>query len=286
MLIWGTTWLAITFQLGSVTPEASVAWRFGLSALILTAVCRWQRLPLRFGWRVHLHLAGFGITMFGVGYLCVYYAESHVASGLVAVGYSVLPLTNQIGARVAFGSPISRRVSIGGLVGLFGVICVFWPELAGLHPGSDVILGALLTIGGVLSSTAGNVWATQLEREKVGVLQKMAWGMAYGTATCLIAVLLTGQPMTFDPSPAYVLSWLYLALFGSVAAFFFYLKLLENVGGGRAGYIGVMTTVVALVMSSLFEHFTWTPLSVIGLVAAIFGNVFILRRSPADSSEA
>ena len=35
VLIWGTTWLAITFQLGSVAPEASVAWRFGLAALIM-----------------------------------------------------------------------------------------------------------------------------------------------------------------------------------------------------------------------------------------------------------
>ncbi len=278
VLIWGTTWLAITFQLGAVAPEASVAWRFGLSALILAGICRWRGLPMRFSWRVHLHLYGFGVTMFGVGYVCVYYAESHVASGLVAVGYSVLPLTNQLGARLAMGTPMSRRVSIGGAIGLFGVVCVFWPELAGLKPGRDVVLGALFTAGGVLASTAGNVWASQLEREGVGVLQKMAWGMAYGTATSLLAALVAGVPLGFDASPAYLLSLLYLALFGSVAAFFFYLKLLENVGGGRAGYIGVMTTVVALVLSSLFENFHWTPISLLGLGAAIVGNLFILKR--------
>ena len=85
VLIWGTTWLAITFQLGSVAPEASVAWRFGLAALISGGICRWQGLGLRFAPAVHVHLFGFGASMFGVGYLFVYYAERHVASGLVAV---------------------------------------------------------------------------------------------------------------------------------------------------------------------------------------------------------
>ena len=35
VLIWGTTWIAIKWQLGVVPPPVSIAWRFGLAALIL-----------------------------------------------------------------------------------------------------------------------------------------------------------------------------------------------------------------------------------------------------------
>ena len=276
VLIWGTTWLAITFQLGSVAPEASVAWRFGLAALLLTGICRWHGFSLRFPLAVHARLFGMGFTMFGIGYLFVYYAEAYVASGLVAVGYCVLPLTNQIGARLAFGTPLSRQVSIGGVIGTLGVACVYWPELAGLKPSHEVVLGAMLTLGGVLSTTVGNTLATRLESDGVNVWQKMTWGMAYGAATCLFAALLWGQPLGFALTPAYLLSLLYLAVFGSVIAFFYFFRLMESVGGGRAGYVGVMTPVVALILSSVFEHFVWTPLSLLGLGAAVAGNVFIL----------
>lgn len=278
VLIWGTTWLAITFQLGSVAPEASVAWRFGLASLLCAGICRWQGLALRLAPAVHLRLAGFGASMFGLGYLCVYYAEGHVASGLVALGYSALPLTNMLASRIAVGTPLNRRVGIGGLVGLVGVGCVFWPELTRLQPGRDVFLGALLTAGGVIASAVGNVFSTRLATDGLHVWQKMAWGMAYGALCCLIAARLGGQSLGFAASTAYVLSWLYLAVFGSVFAFYFYLELLDSVGGGRAGYVGVMTPVVALVLSSLFEHFRWTPIGLIGLGTAVAGNFFILRR--------
>jgi hypothetical protein len=38
--IWGSTWLAITYQLGAVEPEASVTYRFLLASLLLFAYCR------------------------------------------------------------------------------------------------------------------------------------------------------------------------------------------------------------------------------------------------------
>ncbi|GEM_PF-6751604 len=47
--IWGSTWLAIKFQLGGVVPlEASVAYRFALAGVILAAWCARQRQSLRF----------------------------------------------------------------------------------------------------------------------------------------------------------------------------------------------------------------------------------------------
>ena len=90
--IWGTTWLAITYQLGVVPVEASVAYRFLLSAALIAAYCWVRRLPMRFSGSQHAALAVFGLLMYSVGYLFVYRAELHVASGLVAVGYSAGPL--------------------------------------------------------------------------------------------------------------------------------------------------------------------------------------------------
>ena len=85
VLIWGSTWIAITFQLGKVAPDVSVFYRFLLASGMVFAYCRWKKLPLRYTAKEHAWIALMGVLMFSVSYIFVYYAEEHVVSGLVAV---------------------------------------------------------------------------------------------------------------------------------------------------------------------------------------------------------
>jgi drug/metabolite transporter (DMT)-like permease len=279
--IWGTTWIAITFQLGRVPPEASVAWRFGLAALVVAGVCRARGLSLRFQAGTHALLALMGLAMFCVGYLFVYYAETMLVSGLVAVGYSASPLVNMVLSRLAFGVPMRRRVATGGLLGVAGVALVFWPELSRFQGGGRAALGAVLTAAGMTSAAVGNVFATALERRGVNVWQKMAWGMGYGAAGCLAAALIRGQPLAFEWTGPYLASLLYLSLFGSVLGFASFLTLLERIGAARAGYVNVMIPMVAVALSSLFEGFGFGPLAALGLAVAAAGQVLVLRPARA-----
>src|SRR5512142_31142 len=101
-IIWGSTWLAITFQLGSVAPEASVVYRFALAAALVAAWCLATGRSLRFTRSQHGWLAAQGTFLFGLNYLGVYWSEQYVASGLVAVIFSLIVFFNLIGARVLF----------------------------------------------------------------------------------------------------------------------------------------------------------------------------------------
>ncbi len=281
--IWGTTWIAITFQLGRVAPEASVAWRFGLASLILAGLCRARGFSLRFRPGVHALLALMGLPMFCTGYLFVYHAETMLVSGLVAVGYSASPLVNMALSRLAFGVPLRGRVAAGALLGLSGVALVFWPEISRFQGGGRAALGAALTAGGVVSAAVGNVFATMLERRGVNVWQKMAWGMGYGALFCLVAAAARRQPQGFEWSVPYVASLLYLAVFGSILAFATFLTLLERAGAAQAGYVGVMVPMVALAISGLLEGLAWGPLTLAGLAAAVAGNVLMLRPASLEA---
>jgi drug/metabolite transporter (DMT)-like permease len=277
--IWGSTWIAITFQLGSIQPAASVFYRFLLAALILLAWCRMRRLQLRFGLRQHLALALQGALMFSLSYLCVYHAETLVASGLVAMGFSASPLLNMLGVRIAYGTPTSWRVALGALLGIAGIALVFGPELGPLSGDSRLVRGALYTALAVVTSAAGSVIASRNTARGVPVLQAMAFAMLYGSACSLIAAAASGEGLRFDWSSRYVASLLYLAIPGSVVAFAGYLTLLALIGAARAGYIGVMVPIVALLISYLFEGFAWHPTTWIGIALSVAGNVVILRRS-------
>ena len=282
--IWGSTWLAITYQLGRVAPEASVFYRFLLGSILIFGYCLVRRLPLGYRLREHLWIALFGVLMFSVSYIWVYYAEQYVVSGLVAVGYSASPLLGMLGMRLFFGTPMTREVIVGSMLGIGGIALVFWPEFAGLQGDAKTALGALYTVGAVLVSSVGSLVAHRNQQAHLPLWQSMAWGMLYGALFSLGVTLALGKPLEFEATSAYVLSLLYLTILGSIVAFGAYLTLLKRVGAARSGYIGVMVPIVALVISALsFEQYRWHLLTWIGIAVSVAGNVIILRRkAPAQ----
>ena len=278
--IWSTTWFAITYQLGSIAPEASVGYRFLFAALVIAAWCRLRGLPLAFRPAEHAALALMGVALYSVGYIFVYHAELHVVSGLVAVGYSASPLLAMIGLRLAFGQPMTARMALGSASGIAGIVLVFWPEFGRLAESRDVALGALYTVLAVLASTTGGLIAHRNHERKLHGWPTMAWSMGYGGLAAIAIALALGRPLGFEWTPGYVLSLLYLSLLGTVATFAAWLTLLGRIGPARASYVGVMVPIVALVISTLFEGLPWHPLTVAGMAISVAGNVLVLRNAP------
>ncbi len=285
VLIWGSTWFAIEFQLGEVSPMVSLFYRYVLAALVLFAWCLWRRLPLRFDWRAHRVFALLGLLLFGLNYAAAYQAQFYISSALNAILFSMLLWVNIINARLIFGTHIERRVWLGAVLGLAGIVVLFWPELATTGFGGGVMLGVMYSLGGATIASFGNMAAQWGARQSLPVVQSNAWGMAYGALGQLLFALLRGDDFTFDSSPAYVISLVYLAVFGSVIAFGTYLTLLGRIGAHRAGYVVVMFPIVALVLSALFEGLAVTPNLALGVALALLGNVVILRRKPAPAAK-
>jgi drug/metabolite transporter (DMT)-like permease len=280
VVIWGSTWIAITFQFGEVAPEMSVGYRFILAASLLFVFCRLRGLSLKFTARQHVDLMLFGAAMFSISYILVYYAETFIVSGMVAVAYSASPMINMLASRLFFGTAMTRRVAIAALFGIAGIVCVFWTEFGRVSVSRNAELGALLAVLSVVASSAGSMVATRTQRLSYPTWTSMTWGMLYGGVLALVCGLVAGKPLVFSFTASYLLSLLYLAVFGSIITFGCYLTLMSRVGAARAGYIGVMVPVVALVISFFFEKFAWSWLTTIGVALSIVGNVVMLRGAP------
>lgn len=275
--IWGSTWLAITFQLGVVPPEVSVVYRFALAAVLLAAWCVATGRSIAFPARTHAWLAFWGAMMFGLNYVAVYYAEAHVSSGLVAVVFATIVFMSPIGMRIFFGAPLTARMLAAAALGVAGVALLFLPELRSAREGGSAAAGIAWALAGTAIATGGNLVAVTSHARGLPVFPMTAWGMLYGAAVAALVALAQGVAWTFDPRAPYVLSLLYLAVFGSVFAFGAYLSLLRLVGAGPSAYVAVSTPVIAMLLSTLFEGYRWTGLAVLGVVLAIVGNVLALR---------
>lgn len=275
--IWGTTWLVIKYQLGTVAPEVSVAWRFALASALLLGWCGWRRTPLRYGPRAHVGFATLGLLLFGLNYVLVYRAEATLTSGLVAVLFSFLVLWNLLGARLFLGTRAPIGLLLGAGLGVAGVGLLFWPDLSGQRADSGLLVGVGYAVAGTLVASAGNLYSQRLFTRDVAVVPATAFAMGYAAVSLLVWCAVNGISFSFDPRPGYVLSLLYLALFGSVVAFVAYLTLLKRIGAGRAGYSAAAIPAVAMLASTLFEHYRWTALGIAGMALVLFGSVLVLR---------
>ena len=285
VLIWGSTWLAIKFQLTTVPPILSVGYRFLLAAAILFAYCALRGRRLGFSGRDHLFMAAQGAFLFAGGYCLTYLATARLTSGLVAVLFSSIMLWNILNLRLFMGQPVARRALSGGLIGLGGISLVFWRDLAEFRVSAS-LTGLGLSLAATYLASLGNIIATRNAKAGVPVTQANAFGMAYGAGFVLAYWLFSGQGFVFDPSPGYLLSLIYLTVLGSVVAFGCYITLLTRIGAEYAAYMGLLTPLLALGLSTLFEGYRWEATAGAGVGVVLLGNLLLITRMGSAKSSA
>ena len=282
VIIWGTTWLAIKFQLGSVDPMVSVLYRFMAAALTLFLYCKLRGLKMRFRLKDHVFMALQGLVLFSVNYWLIYLAEVHVTSGLVAVIFSGIVFMNMINGAVLLGSPIRSNVLLGGTIGVLGIVLVFWPQLISFSLSDKGALGLVLSVVSTFMASLGNIISARHQQNNLPVIQTNAYGMAYGAVIIGAISLISGKTFSFEMSLAYVGSLFYLSLFGTVIAFGCYLKLIGKIGADRAAYSTMLFPIVALGISTVYEGYQWAPNNIVGMAIVLIGNWMVLsKRVPA-----
>ncbi len=284
VLIWGTTWYAIKFQLGIVAPEISLVYRFGIATICVFIYARLTGSPLGLSWRDHRFVALQGLTLFCLNYWMTYLSTQFLTSGLVAVIFTSIILANLINARLFFGTALEARVVVAAGAGMLGVALLFLPELQAAMGDRNVIRGALLALAATYLASLGNMAAMRNTHSGLPVLTVNAYGMAYGTIALALIAAIRGTPIAFDPSWPYVVSLLYLALAGTSLAFGLYLVLLKRIGAARAAYTSVLFPVVALLVSTLFEGYRWSAPAFVGLGVLLAGNAMALGRRAMETA--
>ena len=278
VLIWGTTWIAVTFQLGTVAPELSIAYRFGLASIILLLWCRFRGLSLRFKKRDLVFIALQGLCLFSLSYLLFYIAQQELTSGLAAVVFSTMVIQNIINGRLFLGIPIEMTVLVGGLLGLFGLSLLFLSELDHVAFSLGELSNLMLCLVATYVASLGNITSARNLQAGLPVVQINALGMAFGALFMLIFAGFRGAPLTIDLSWPYLLSLGYLALFGSVIAFGCYISLIGRIGAGRAAYTTLLFPVVALTISTRWEGYHWSPEAFVGVIIIMLGNGLAIYR--------
>ena len=278
VLIWGSTWAAIPYQLGVVAEEVSVAYRFGLAAIVLYLFALASRRRLRLPASVYPFVFLQGTLLFCINYFFVYYGTGYLTSGIVAVLFSSILVMNAIFERLFFGRRIDMRFWLAAVIGITGIAMIFWPEIADVSLTDKSVYGGMLVLFGTLIASLGNMTAVVNTNRGLPVVAVNAHAMAFAAMLAFLIAAALGREFNFSTRADYIVSLAYLTIFGSAVAFGCYLALLRRIGASRASYSTVLYPIVALLISTYLEGYRWTTLAIIGMSLTLIGNWLILSQ--------
>lgn len=277
-LVWGSTWIAITYQIHEMHNMLSVALRFGLAAIIIAIMCLIKNISLRVPLKEHKWLMLAGLLIYCMDYTFLYFAQEYMISALLAVLSSSVIYFNVVLRRLFLGIPLRVEVLVGASVGLGGIILIFYPEFTRFSVQDGIGFGLLFACVSFLSAAFGNVVSEKILNSSIRVLQMNFWAMTYGVAITLIMALLNGAKFSLPNEASYYISLLYLSVFGSVIAFGAYMRLVKQIGSDKSAYVVLVYPIVALLISTFFEAYVWTKVSFMGVLIVLIGNAIAMGK--------
>ncbi|OYX40376.1 MULTISPECIES: DMT family transporter [unclassified Sphingomonas] len=279
-LIWGSTWIVIRDQLGTVPPSWSVSYRFLIAGIGMLAYAAWRGERITLDARGWAFAGALAVLQFCMNFNFVYRAEEHITSGLVAVVFALLLVPNAILGRIFLGTQLGPRLLAGSAVAMAGVALLFVHEARVDPNGPDEsMIGIGITMMGVMAASIANVLQGTQTARRYPMVPMLGVAMLIGAGVdAMIAWTLHGPPV-IEWRAGYLFGLLYLGVFASAIAFTLYFGVLRIIGPAKAAYSSVIVPVIAMLLSTLFEGYRWSPLAAGGAVLAMAGLVIALSAS-------
>ena len=275
--IFGTTWFAIKFQLGTVDPMVSIMYRYAIASLLFFAWCKIRKLNLKYTLKQHFLMFLQAVCMFSFNFWLIYLAEMSLKSGLVSIFFSLIIITNILFYSLFLKAPFKPLVIVGAIIGLTGTYMIFKNEFISFSVNDSNFIALLFCLITIILVSLGNILSAYFQRNKMLVLSTNSYGMLYGSVIMFTLALITGKEFSFDAGFAYTASLFYLVIFGSVIGTSCYLIVLGRIGPDRSAYMALIIPVLAMIVSTIFEDYIWQKSAIFGIVLLLAGNFIAFK---------
>ncbi len=290
-LIWGSTYFAIAYVIESMPPLLAMGIRFLIAGLLLALIISFRQgvgeLKIPSAEMRSSLLMGFLLLGFGIGTVSI--AQAYVPSGIVALIIAALPLWIAI-FRTISGERLAKTSWLGLAIGFAGVALLLKP--GSISPVSEIensklFLFMLLVLLGNIGWALGTFLAPRFPLPK-NTLVFTAYEMLAGGASLTLAGFIKGESIS-DFLDATSWSWLwfvYLIIFGSIAAYSAYLWLVANAPVSLTATYAYVNPIIAVALGAIFLDELITGAYAIGGLIILIGVILVvsverIKKEPA-----
>jgi drug/metabolite transporter (DMT)-like permease len=249
-----------------------------LASLLMMVVLLIARRLRKLALKDHIYCVAQGCCVFAFNFYCFYHAAAYISSGLESVIFSMSVLFNAFNGMLFFRQKMSPALIPASILGLVGIVTLFWHDLSANHVAPELLKGIGLSMLGTYGFSLGNMISTRHKKHGLDVVSTNTYAMGYGAAVMALLSLAQGASFAIEWTSAYVGSLVYLAVFGSVLGFGMYFSLVGRIGASQAAYSTLLFPLVALTVSTFYEGYQWHTNAVIGLGLILLGNLVMFYR--------
>lgn len=276
MFIWGLNFIAVKIQGDSLPLEVALLYRsliaFSLFGVMFIFIFKKLKLN-NTNW---FTIIGFGLCNFTISYLLLYYGTFYSSAAIVTLIFSMKAILTPIFISMVFKRKISNRIYIGGGLGVVSVVVILYPDLNSLT--NEFIIGVAFALLGTIITSIGNVLSLYNSESKVHPVLSNTIGMLSAVIFLLIYTSFKGYRYSFPLELNFWFGLLYLSILASFLAWFFYLKLINNIGAAESGYMVAMFPAIGGIASVIMGETHLSINLVVGIILACMGAYLALYK--------
>ncbi|PFN83927.1 EamA family transporter [Bacillus sp. AFS076308] len=275
LMVWGLNFIAVKIQGTPVSLELSLSYRLVMTAFLFLVLVWFLKPNGRPRTKDFPFIIVFGVCNFALSYLCLYYATILSSAAIVTLIFSLKVILTPIALRVFLKEKLYFRVLIGGILGVFGVCVLIYPNLNDFQGLTD-LKGIMIALLGTILTAVGDASSARNANRKINPIYANAIGFTIAGVLMGVIVLFQGNKIILPTTVTYLSALLYLTLIASFMAWLFYLKLVEKIGGAKSGYMVALFPVIGGVASVLIGESTPSIYLVIGCLSSCIGAAIAL----------
>ncbi len=276
MFIWGLNFIAVKIQGDSLPLEVALLYRsliaFSLFGVMFIFIFKKLKLN-NTNW---FTIIGFGLCNFTISYLLLYYGTFYSSAAIVTLIFSMKAILTPIFISMVFKRKISNRIYIGGGLGVVSVVVILYPDLNSLT--NEFIIGVAFALLGTIITSIGDVLSLYNSESKVHPVLSNTIGMLSAVIFLLIYTSFKGYRYSFPLELNFWFGLLYLSILASFLAWFFYLKLINNIGAAESGYMVAMFPAIGGIASVILGETHLSINLVVGIILACMGAYLALYK--------
>lgn len=278
-IVWGTTFLGIKLGVETVPPWFVAGLRQFLAALILLPILLYSKNLKWIGWRnFRIQMTLSSLMLVGANGLTTV-AEENLTSSLTSLISALSPIFIFVASMAIGMEKFTYRTMCGLLMGFFGVLFIFWDGINDLMNPS-YRTGLMILIIALMSWGLGTIYTKKIQLENHNLFLNLFYQFAFAGIIQLVFAFSFSETIDISAwSVKSISAIIYLAVFGSVLAFFSYHYLLRTLLPTQVSILSYVNTIISIFLSWLILGETISAKFIIA-TACIISGVFIINYKP------
>lgn len=285
VLLGGTGWIFVPVFNQNVAPEISLFHRFLVSGIILIGIHFFKNKE-SLGLRERINFKNCfisGVLLYSLNYYLAYLSADYLPSGVVSASLSLICFPNMIFGYLILKKKPDQKTMLAAVLLSLAVYLLLLGK-----PGTEVDKAQIIAFIFCFLSTFLTSLANVLSSKEIKPRNEFLFigiSMLFGALTSGGLCALTGKNLFPSVNIYYIISMIYVSLLATAAIYVLYFRLMSEVGPVRASFVWLVSPVIALALSSLFEGYSFGILTFAGVSLLVLGGIVDVKKFNRKGSE-